>query len=89
MVSGLTEQSRERYGESPREVETYLPILDHCWSSFGADRLIYGSNWPVCEKGGSYADQFHVVSRYFESKGSEACEKYFWKNALSAYRWRE
>lgn len=83
-----TEASNQRYGDSPRDVEYYRPILDHCWNSFGEDRLIYGSNWPVCEKGGSYADQFAIVAAYFEDKGQAAAEKYFWKNALRAYRWQ-
>ncbi len=55
-ISGLieqTEQSRNQYGLAPRETGYYLPILDHCWDAFGEDRLIYGSNWPVCEKGGA------------------------------------
>jgi hypothetical protein len=43
----------------------------------------------VCEKGGSYADQFAVVRDYFAAKGAEASEKYFWKNSREAYRWRE
>lgn len=82
-----TEASNQRYGDSPRDVDYYRPILDHCWDSFGEDRLIYGSNWPVCEKGGSYADQFAVVQAYFQERGQEASDKYFWKNALRAYRW--
>jgi L-fuconolactonase len=29
------------------------------------------------------------VDDYFRAKGTEACEKYFWKNSLAAYRWIE
>lgn len=91
-ISALTEQTEEsnsNYGSAPRDVAYYEPILSHCWDSFGEDRLIYGSNWPVCEKGGTYADQFGIVQKYFASKGQLASEKYFWKNALAAYRWAE
>lgn len=91
-VSGLIEQtdrSQKAWGEAPRDTAYYAPILDHCWECFGDDRLIYGSNWPVCEKGGSYADQFKIVSEYFTARGAEAAEKYFWKNARQAYRWVE
>lgn len=89
-VSALTEQtdeSNKQRGSAPRDTAYYKPILDHCWECFGEDRLIYGSNWPVSEKGGTYADQFKIVSEYFGGKGQEACEKYFWKNSLAAYRW--
>ena len=89
-VSALTEQtaaSHKRHGDAPRDTAYYKPILDQCWDSFGPDRLIYGSNWPVCEKGGSFADQFKIASEYFRDKGAEACEKFFWKNSLTAYEW--
>ncbi len=82
-----TEQSDQTHGSAPRETDYYLPILDHCWNCFGEDRLVYGSNWPVCEKGGSYADQFHIVNDYFGAKGREVAEKFFWKNSLVAYKW--
>ncbi len=91
-VSALQEQteaSAKQPGTAPRDTAYYGPILDHCWQSFGEDRLVYGSNWPVCEKGGTYAEQFRVVSEYFAAKGRDACEKYFWKNSLAAYRWIE
>ena len=91
-VSGLIEQTDEstkQYGSAPRDTAYYKPVLDHCWECFGADRLVYGSNWPVCEKGGHYGDQFKIVSEYFDSKGGEASEKYFWKNSRAAYRWTE
>ncbi|MGE0756839.1 MAG: amidohydrolase [Pirellulaceae bacterium] len=84
-----TEQASRQPGTAPRDVAYYRPVLDHCWNTFGADRLIYGSNWPVCEKGGSYADQFAIVREFFREKGPEATEKYFWRNAAAAYRWNE
>lgn len=89
-VSAMTEQTRQSDqtpGSAPRETAYYLPILDHCWNCFGEDRLVYGSNWPVCEKGGRYADQFKIVNDYFGAKGREAAEKFFWKNSLAAYQW--
>ena len=91
-VSALQEQTREsakQWGSAPRDTAYYAPILDHCWECFGEDRLVYGSNWPVCEKGGTYAEQFRIVSEYFAAKGRDACEKYFWKNSRAAYRWVE
>ncbi len=79
-VSALTEQteqSNKAHGSAPRDTAYYLPILDHCWNCFGADRLLYGSNWPVCEKGGSYADQFKIVSEYFGAKGARRSREIF------------
>lgn len=91
-VSAMTEQtdqSNKQHGSAPRETAYYHPILDHCWQSFGPSRLVYGSNWPVCEKGGSYADQFKIASEYFTAKGGKAAEKFFWGNSVRAYGWEE
>jgi len=84
-----TDQSTKQYGSAPRDTAYYKPVLDLCWESFGEARLVYGSNWPVCEKGGAYGDQFKIVSEYFGAKGREASEKYFWKNSREVYRWLE
>jgi predicted TIM-barrel fold metal-dependent hydrolase len=84
-----TEQSTVEWGKAPRDTAYYAPILDHCWESFGEDRVIYASNWPVCEKGGSYADQFRIMDDYFGAKSEAARGKFFWKNSREAYRWLE
>lgn len=84
-VSALVEQVKAEPGQAPRETAYYLPVLDHLWETFGPDRLIYGSNWPVSDKGAQYEVVFKIVDGYFRSKGTDACEKFFWKNALAAY----
>lgn len=86
-VSALTEQTKTDFGKAPQDTAFYLPILDHVWSCFGEDRVIYGSNWPVSDKGAPYDVVFRIVKEYFSAKGSAAEEKYFYKNSQTAYRW--
>lgn len=88
-VSALPEQVRGEPGKSPTDTEYYLPVLDHLWNCFGEDRLIYGSNWPVSDRGAPYDVIYKIVSEYFADKGTAASEKYFWRNSLAAYRWQE
>jgi L-fuconolactonase len=88
-VSALVEQVKCPEGQAPRDTAYYQPVLDHLWEHFGPDRLIYGSNWPVSDRGAPYEVVFKIVDEYFRSKGGDACEKYFWKNSLAAYRWIE
>lgn len=89
-VSGMPEQtSGYAEGAAPADPDYYRPILDPLWESFGPDRLIYGSNWPVSDHGRPYADVFKVVSGYFGQRGPETLEKVFWRNAQAAYRWVE
>ena len=88
-VSALVEQVRDADGKAPADAAFYLPILEPLWQHFGPERLIYGSNWPVSDRGAPYSTVFQIVKNYFESKGADACERYFWKNSLTAYRWVE
>ena len=83
-VSGVV---RSVDGRVPNDAAFYRPALDELWNTFGADRLIYGSNWPVSEKIAPYSTVFKVVREYFSSKGQAATDKYFWKNSKAAYRW--
>lgn len=84
-VSGLVESAQE--SPAPDDVGYYIPTLDVLWEAFGEDRLVYGSNWPVSERFADYATVQRIVMEYFKTKGQEATEKYFWKNAKAAYKW--
>lgn len=86
-VSGLVEGTGRRGGHAPADLEFYRPVLDTVWKLFGADRLVYGSNWPVCEHFAPLGAVQGIVSRYFREQGTEAQEKVFWRNARAVYRW--
>lgn len=82
-VSGLFQQSHQQ--PSPTKLAFYKPVLDELWNTFGEDRLIYGSNWPVTMRGGSYASYKAVVMEFLEPKGKRAMEKILAENAYSFY----
>ena len=74
---------------APKDPAFYVPTLDVLWNAFGEDRLVYGSNWLVCERAAPYRTVFNIVADYFNARGEEAAEKYFWKNSKAAYQWIE
>jgi predicted TIM-barrel fold metal-dependent hydrolase len=84
-VSSVIENSTVQ--PPPAELDYYRPVLDTLWRAFGEDRLVYGSNWPVCEQAGPYATAIGVVRRYFAAHGSRAAARYFGANAARIYRW--
>lgn len=43
----------------------FQPYLDLVTEAFGTQRLMFGSDWPVCLLGGSYEEVMGVVRRYF------------------------
>jgi len=83
-VSGVLRREGDR---TPLELSFYRDSLDRLWESFGRDRLLYGSNWPVSNRFAPYPSVLRIVREYFAGKGAEASERYFWKNALVAYKW--
>ena len=85
-VSALMENSVVQ--PAPADVDFYRPLLDTLWDAFGEDRLIYGSNWPVCERAGDFGRGIRILKAYFEEKGQMAYDKYFWRNSQAAYRWQ-
>lgn len=87
-VSGLVEGTRRTAGDAPAAEATYRPVLEAAWDSFGADRLIYGSNWPVSGRFAELATVQQIAAAFFASKGQEALDKVFWKNAQAAYQWK-
>ncbi|KAL5378170.1 hypothetical protein DPSP01_009282 [Paraphaeosphaeria sporulosa] len=86
---------------TPSSVETVLdtlrPYLDYVLQSFGAHRVLFGSDWPVCNVGGpkgevgNWGFWVEVVERYWEEKElSEKDIEWVWaKSAAAAYGIKE
>lgn len=70
---------------APRDIEFYRPVLDLAFQSFGEDRLIYGSDWPVTKTSGDYASVVKLTKAYFAEKEPSVAEKVFRTNAMEFY----
>lgn len=64
-------------------VETLQPYWDLACELFGPDRLMYGSDWPVCTLRASYAEWFGAVEQ-LAAKLSFAEQQSFWSGAACA-----
>jgi L-fuconolactonase len=82
-VSRIQEQAGMK--PAPADVEPYRPVLDLLWDSFGEDRLFFGSNWPLSDSAGSLNDAVRIARAYVGSRGAEALEKFFHRNATRVY----
>ncbi|HEV2784543.1 MAG TPA: amidohydrolase family protein [Actinophytocola sp.] len=49
------------------------PYAEHVLSAFGADRVMFGSDWPVCELAGSYAEVLKLTHDLLD--GASASER--------------
>lgn len=64
----------------------FTKYLDVAVEAFGMDRLLYGSDWPVCKLAADYGLVYQIVKKYF-SDFSEYEQQLFWGgNAQKLYR---
>jgi L-fuconolactonase len=84
-VSGVPRRVAGRVRE---DMAFYRDRLDRLWDAFGADRLLYGSDWPNSDTWAPYSVGLSIVRQYFAAKGPAAEERYFFKNSQAAYRWK-
>jgi len=71
---------------APQDIESYKEILDLAYATFGEDRLIYSSDWPVTERTDDYTSVVELTKSYFVTKGKSVARKVFFENAKRFYK---
>jgi L-fuconolactonase len=66
--------------------QDFTPYLDVVTNAFGTDRIMFGSDWPVCLVAASYTDMLSIVSDYFASFTENEKAKIFGENAIRFYK---
>ncbi|MGD1889318.1 MAG: amidohydrolase family protein [Cyclobacteriaceae bacterium] len=66
--------------------DNLVPYLDTIVEAFGPDRLMIGSDWPVCLLAAKYERIMEIVNRYFEEFSENEREQIFFKNAREFYQ---
>lgn len=65
--------------------EFLAPAINHCLDAFGADRVMFGSNWPVCTLAASYETWVEVLAEVVKSRDDEFKRKLFYENVERFY----
>ncbi len=65
--------------------DDYAPYLDVVFDCFGIDRLMFGSDWPVCTLSGSYSEVVGIVRDYIAGLSDEEQTKVMGANARAFY----
>jgi L-fuconolactonase len=63
-------------------VEDCQPFLDAVFEPFDADRLMFGSDWPVCALAGTYRQVKYLIADYTRHLPAADREKIFGLNAV-------
>jgi L-fuconolactonase len=65
--------------------EHLRPYLDVAFDAFGADRVMFGSDWPVCLIAATYARVLSVVDEYAAALSADERDGLFGGNAARFY----
>jgi L-fuconolactonase len=63
----------------------FRPYLDVAFEAFGPDRLMIGSDWPVCRLSAAYAETMGLVNDYLRAFSQEEQAKVWGLNAVKFY----
>jgi len=80
-VSGLVTEAAGR----DWKFSDFTPYLDVAFAAFGAHRLMFGSDWPVCLLAGSYASVKAIVANYMKGFSDRDRDAVFGLNARRFY----
>lgn len=64
----------------------FIPYLDVIFSTFGPNRLLYGSDWPVCLLAADYASVKNLLVAYMKNHREEDKGAVFGNTASHVYR---
>ena len=67
------------------KAEDFKYCLDVVVNNFGIDRLLFGSDWPVCLLAASYDQCCSIVENYFATFSKEDKDKIWGGNAVKCY----
>lgn len=63
----------------------FLPYLEVVFDAFGEDRVLYGSDWPVCLLAASYEKVYQLIDDFTIMHSAAARRKFFGENAARIY----
>lgn len=78
-LSGLVTEAKDNW-----QPEDLSPYLDTLFDVFGDNRILWGSDWPVCLLASSYGKWLDTIDLYL-SQSHRSKEKVFGANAIRVY----
>lgn len=81
-VSGMvTEANWDTWQEAD-----FKPYLDTIFEAFGASRVLFGSDWPVCLVAATYSRVLNIIKRYTARFSAQEQALFWGNNAIRIYR---
>lgn len=67
------------------KAEDFFPYLDVVFEAFGTNRLMFGSDWPVCQVAADYTQMKGIVEQYTAKLTANEQAKFWGDNASRFY----
>lgn len=80
-ISGLLTGMKDEHWQP----DDLAPAINHLWEVFGPERVMFGSDWPVCTLKGSYRRWFDAVQEIVSNRPEADLRRLFHDNALRVY----
>ncbi|HYM51131.1 MAG TPA: amidohydrolase family protein [Candidatus Limnocylindrales bacterium] len=80
-VSGLTTEA----DRASWTVDDLRPYFEHAVECFGWDRLLFGSDWPVCDLAGGYERWLEALDALLIGASGAVRDRFFRENAAHIY----
>lgn len=63
----------------------FYPYIDHIFKSFGPERILFGSDWPVCLLAANYKKVTEIIKNYLKSHSKKTKLNVMGLNAIKIY----
>jgi L-fuconolactonase len=80
-VSGMVTEADWKSWKS----EDFTPYMDVVFEAFGADRVMFGSDWPVCRVAATYGEMLGIAEGYVANLSASEQDKFWGENAIKFY----
>jgi len=81
-ISGLLSEANHQIWRS----DELKPYIFHAIETFGIQRVMFGSDWPMVNLGGSYSHWVHTLNDLIHHAPEKDWQKLFYENARQCYR---
>lgn len=68
------------------KIADFEPYLDMVFEAFGANRVMFGSDWPVCNVAGGYDKMISIVENYVSKLSANEQSRFWGLNAIEFYK---
>ncbi len=65
--------------------DDFTPYLDVVFEAFGSHRVLFGSDWPVCQVAGGYDAMIDIVKTYTSPLSNAEQDRFWGGNAVDFY----